>query len=214
MKSKTLAASIFKQLSAGNDKTWCTLAKKYSEDPSSKDKCGKLTVTKGETVPVFDKVAFSQPTKKVHAPVYDAAQYKAYFIIEPLSPIRPAQDDAGDEGRRLDQADAADDEEERRDDHLGQHRRRRASAAASRSSTRRATRRAPIRARPSPARRRQTTRPPSERRKLGRRRARRASGADRTASPRLPVGSRADREDDRAAHRRGGLRGRRRRPRR
>ena len=90
VKSKTLANSIYKQLQAGNDQTWCTLAKKYSEDPSSKDKCGKLTVTKGETVPVFDKVAFSQPTKQVHAPVYDAAQYKAYFIIEPLTPIKPA----------------------------------------------------------------------------------------------------------------------------
>jgi parvulin-like peptidyl-prolyl isomerase len=90
VKSKTLANSIFAQLKAGSDKTWCTLAKKYSEDPSSKDKCGKLTVTKGETVPVFDKVAFSQPTGKVHAPVYDSAQYKAYFIIEPLSPIKPA----------------------------------------------------------------------------------------------------------------------------
>jgi parvulin-like peptidyl-prolyl isomerase len=90
VKSKTLANSIYKQLQAGNDQTWCTLAKKYSEDPSSKDKCGKLTVTKGETVPVFDKVAFSQPTKQVHAPVYDSAQYKAYFIIEPLTPIKPA----------------------------------------------------------------------------------------------------------------------------
>ncbi len=47
-------------------------------------------MTKGETVPAFDKVAFSQPTKKVHAPVYDSVQYKAYFIIEPLSPIKPA----------------------------------------------------------------------------------------------------------------------------
>ena len=90
VKSKTLAQSIYKQLVAGNDQTWCTLAKKYSQDPSSKDKCGKLTVTKGETVPVFDKVAFSQPTNKVHAPVYDSAQYKAYFIIEPLSPIKAA----------------------------------------------------------------------------------------------------------------------------
>jgi len=89
VKSKSLAQSIYKQLVAGDDQTWCTLAKKYSQDPSSKDKCGKLTVTKGETVAVFDKVAFSQPTKKVHAPVYDSAQYKAYFIIEPLSPIRP-----------------------------------------------------------------------------------------------------------------------------
>jgi peptidyl-prolyl cis-trans isomerase C len=87
--SETSAQSIYSQLVAGNDQTWCTLAKKYSQDPSSKDKCGKLTVTKGETVPVFDNVAFSQATNAVHEPVYDSAQYKAYFIIEPLSPINP-----------------------------------------------------------------------------------------------------------------------------
>jgi len=38
---------------------------------------------------VFNKVAFSQPTKVVHAPVYDSAQYKAYFVIEPLTDIKP-----------------------------------------------------------------------------------------------------------------------------
>ena len=42
------------------------------------------------------------------------------------------------------------------------------------------------------------------------RRAPRAAGADRAAPPRLPVGPRADGEDDRPAHRRGGVRGRRR----
>ncbi len=89
VKSKTLADSLYAQLKAGNDQTWCKLAKKYSQDPSSKNVCGKLTVTKGETVPAFDKVAFSQPTKVVHAPVYDAVQYKSYFIIEPLSNIKP-----------------------------------------------------------------------------------------------------------------------------
>ena len=90
VKSKTLAQSIYKQLLAGNDKTWCTLAKKYSQDPSSKNVCGKLTVQKGQTVPAFDKVAFAQPTNKVHAPVYDSVQYKSYFVIEPLSAIKPA----------------------------------------------------------------------------------------------------------------------------
>ena len=53
------ADSIYSQLKAGNDKTWCTLAKKYSKDPSSKNMCGKLTVPKGQTVAEFDKVAFS-----------------------------------------------------------------------------------------------------------------------------------------------------------
>ena len=89
VKKKALATSIYNQLKSGNDKTWCTLAKKYSQDPSSKDKCGVLTVTKGETVPVFDKVAFSQKTGVVHAPVYDAQQYKSYFVIEPLTGIKP-----------------------------------------------------------------------------------------------------------------------------
>lgn len=89
VKQKTLATTIYNQLKSGNDKTWCTLAKKYSQDPSSKNKCGVLTVTKGETVAAFDKVAFSQKTGVVHAPVYDAQQYKSYFVIEPLSDIKP-----------------------------------------------------------------------------------------------------------------------------
>ncbi|HEX7524971.1 MAG TPA: SurA N-terminal domain-containing protein, partial [Gaiellaceae bacterium] len=35
VKSQSLAQSIYSQLKSGNDKTWCTLAKKYSQDPSS-----------------------------------------------------------------------------------------------------------------------------------------------------------------------------------
>jgi parvulin-like peptidyl-prolyl isomerase len=89
VKKKALADKLYAELKGGADKVWCADAKKYSQDPSSKDKCGRLTVTKGETVPAFDKVAFSQPTKKVHAPVYDAVQYKSYFIIEPLTNIKP-----------------------------------------------------------------------------------------------------------------------------
>ncbi|HVV60062.1 MAG TPA: SurA N-terminal domain-containing protein [Gaiellaceae bacterium] len=89
VKKKSLATSIYNQLKKGDDKTWCTLAKKYSQDPSSKNKCGVLTVTKGETVAVFDKVAFSEKTGVVHAPVYDASNYKSYFVIEPLGDIKP-----------------------------------------------------------------------------------------------------------------------------
>jgi peptidyl-prolyl cis-trans isomerase C len=87
VKTKPLAESIYAQLKAGNDKTWCTLAKKYSQDPSSKDKCGDLTVSKGQTVPEFDKVVFSQPTKQIHAPVHNA-QY-GWFTIESLDNIKP-----------------------------------------------------------------------------------------------------------------------------
>ena len=87
VKSKPLAQSIYSQLTAGNDKTWCTLAKKYSQDPSSKNACGKLTVSKGQTVPNFDKVAFSEKTKVIHAPIHDASY--GWFVIEPLSGIHP-----------------------------------------------------------------------------------------------------------------------------
>jgi parvulin-like peptidyl-prolyl isomerase len=87
VKTQPLAQSIFTQLKAGNDKTWCTLAKKYSQDPSSKNNCGKLTVSKGQTVPQFDKVAFSEKTKTIHAPVHDATY--GWFVIEPLSIVHP-----------------------------------------------------------------------------------------------------------------------------
>jgi foldase protein PrsA len=88
VKSKALADSIYRQVKAGNDKTWCTLAKKYAKDASGQN-CGKATFTKGQTVPVFDKVAFSQPTKTVHAPIYDPVQYKSWFVVEPLGPVKP-----------------------------------------------------------------------------------------------------------------------------
>ena len=87
VKNKALALSIYRQLTAGNDKTWCTLAKKYSQDPSSKNACGKLTVSKGQTVPNFDKVAFTEKTKVIHAPVHDATY--GWFVIEPLSIVHP-----------------------------------------------------------------------------------------------------------------------------
>jgi parvulin-like peptidyl-prolyl isomerase len=87
VKNKALAASIYTQLKAGNDKTWCTLAKKYSQDPSSKNACGKLTVSKGQTVPNFDKVAFTEKTKVIHAPVHDSTY--GWFVIEPLSIVHP-----------------------------------------------------------------------------------------------------------------------------
>lgn len=89
VKSKGLADTLYAQLKAGNDKTWCQVAKKYSQDPGSKNNCGKLTVSKGQTVPNFDKVAFSQTTGVVHAPIHDATY--GWFVIEPLSAVHPRQ---------------------------------------------------------------------------------------------------------------------------
>jgi foldase protein PrsA len=87
VKTKALANSLYGQLKSGNDQTWCKIAKKYSQDPGSKNQCGKLTISKGQTVKEFDTVAFSEKTKTVHAPVHNA-QY-GWFVIEPLSNVRP-----------------------------------------------------------------------------------------------------------------------------
>jgi hypothetical protein len=90
IKKKGEAQSVYQQLKAGNDKTWCTLAKKYAKDSSGQN-CGKATFPKGQTVPVFDKVAFSAPTNVVHPPIYDPVQYKSWFVVEPLTPVKPRQ---------------------------------------------------------------------------------------------------------------------------
>jgi parvulin-like peptidyl-prolyl isomerase len=87
VKSKPLADSLYAQLKSGNTKLWCTLAKKYSQDPCSKNNCGKLTVSKGQTVPGFDKVAFSEKTLVVHAPIHDSTY--GWFVIEPLTIVHP-----------------------------------------------------------------------------------------------------------------------------
>ena len=90
VKKKADAESVYAQVKAGGDKAWCTLAKKYAKDASGQN-CGKATFTKGQTVAAFDTIAFSQPTKVVHAPIYDPTQYKSWFVIEPLSAVKPRQ---------------------------------------------------------------------------------------------------------------------------
>jgi parvulin-like peptidyl-prolyl isomerase len=84
--SKPLADKLYAQLKGGAD--FATLAKKYSKDPGSAAQGGKLTISKGQTVPEFDKTAFSLKTKQLAAPV--KTQY-GWHIIQALSPIRPAK---------------------------------------------------------------------------------------------------------------------------
>jgi FKBP-type peptidyl-prolyl cis-trans isomerase (trigger factor) len=69
-----------------NGASFAALAKKYSTDPGSKDAGGKLTVSKGATVPEFDEAAFSLQTHVLSQPI--KTQY-GYHLIEPLSSIRP-----------------------------------------------------------------------------------------------------------------------------
>jgi len=84
--SKKLADSIEAQLKAGGN--FAALAKKYSKDPGSAKQGGKLTISKGQTVAPFDKVAFSLKTNELSAPVHTTY---GWHIIQALSAIKPAK---------------------------------------------------------------------------------------------------------------------------
>jgi foldase protein PrsA len=84
--SKKLADSLETQLKGGA--SFAALAKKYSKDPGSAKLGGKLTITKGQTVAPFDKVAFSLKTNETSPPVH--TQY-AWHIIPALTAVKPAK---------------------------------------------------------------------------------------------------------------------------
>jgi foldase protein PrsA len=83
--SKSLADTIESQLKSGGD--FAKLAKKYSKDPGSAAQGGKLTISKGQTVAPFDKVAFSLKTNETSPPVHTTY---GWHIIQALSAVRPA----------------------------------------------------------------------------------------------------------------------------
>ncbi|HEX4747736.1 MAG TPA: peptidylprolyl isomerase [Gaiellaceae bacterium] len=83
--SKEKADSIYEQLSGGAD--FAALAKQFSADPGSKDAGGKLTISRGQTVPEFDKVSFELDKGELSKPV--KTEY-GYHVIEAVSEVRKA----------------------------------------------------------------------------------------------------------------------------
>jgi parvulin-like peptidyl-prolyl isomerase len=83
---KTLAQSLAAQIRSGAN--FAQLAKKYSQDPGSKKVGGRLEISKGQTVPAFDRTAFTIPTNKVSNPI--RTQY-GWHIIQALSAVVPAK---------------------------------------------------------------------------------------------------------------------------
>jgi parvulin-like peptidyl-prolyl isomerase len=85
VQKKALADQLYSQLKSGGN--FAALAKKYSKDPGSAANGGKLTVSKGQTVPEFDKTTFQLKTGQLSQPI--KTQY-GYHIIQALSAIKPA----------------------------------------------------------------------------------------------------------------------------
>jgi parvulin-like peptidyl-prolyl isomerase len=84
--SKAEADRIYAALQDGGD--FAALAKQNSDDPGSKDSGGKLTISRGQTVPEFDKTAFDLKEGAISQPVKTTY---GYHIIEALSPVREAK---------------------------------------------------------------------------------------------------------------------------
>jgi len=81
--SKKLADRLETQLKGGG--SFAKLAKQYSKDPGSAAQGGKLTITKGQTVAPFDKVAFSLKTGETSSPVHTTY---GWHIIQALSAVK------------------------------------------------------------------------------------------------------------------------------
>jgi foldase protein PrsA len=87
VKTKKTADMLYAQLRT-SDKTFATLAKKYSTDPGSKVKGGDLgNITKGQTVPAFDKEAFGIEPNVVSKPL--KTQF-GFHLIEALGAVKPS----------------------------------------------------------------------------------------------------------------------------
>src|SRR6478672_10681897 len=89
--SKSLAETIETKLKSGA--SFAALAKKYSKDPGSAANGGKLCAAHGgtlgaciQTVPPFDKAAFSLKTNEISQPVHSV---DGWHIIQPLADVKP-----------------------------------------------------------------------------------------------------------------------------
>jgi foldase protein PrsA len=84
-RSKAVADELYERLKNGED--FAALAKAESDDPSAQQNSGKLTITRGQTVPEFDKVSFDLKEGELSKPVKTSY---GYHVIEALGPVKKA----------------------------------------------------------------------------------------------------------------------------
>jgi foldase protein PrsA len=86
VKDKALADRLHNELKAGGD--WKAIAKKYSQDPASKNTGGRMTATKGQLVPEFEETAFTIGNNGLSKPV--KTQY-GWHIIQAQGPVKQSK---------------------------------------------------------------------------------------------------------------------------
>jgi parvulin-like peptidyl-prolyl isomerase len=86
VKTREQADEIYEQLQGGAD--FSRLAKRFSEDTSSKLNGGKLTISKGQTVAPFDQTAFLLEQNGISRPVKTAY---GFHVIQALGEVKPAK---------------------------------------------------------------------------------------------------------------------------
>ncbi len=85
-KDKKLADQLLADLKNGAN--FAALAKKHSKDPGSAAQGGKLTISKGQTVPEFEKLSFSLKKDELGGPVKTTY---GWHIIQALSDVKKAK---------------------------------------------------------------------------------------------------------------------------
>lgn len=89
-KDKALADKLYAQLKGESGQQLVTdfadLAKKNSIDPGSKSQGGQLTITRGQTVPEFDRTAFELKTGELSKPVKTQFGWHIIYAEKPASP--------------------------------------------------------------------------------------------------------------------------------
>jgi foldase protein PrsA len=83
VKNRARANDLYREITNGGN--FASLARQFSQDKGSAQQGGRLPITKGQTLPEFDRVAFGLDRGEVSRPV--KTQF-GWHIIEAVSPVK------------------------------------------------------------------------------------------------------------------------------